>query len=337
MSSPVDVHEGPGLTRKARLETRLFAGLLSFLLALPLGAILLIIRFGPAIEPGGPILGALALPIGIGAVILASIAIRLVLTLRRQTFFIVALSFTFAALVAASVILGSLVHRDFFTAGFQYLLGALIAVMYRRSTRPRSSPGFNPASMRALGRAGLFASVFYVEWIMLMGYAIATRAEPRPIESLLYNVYNLAQVLALFVTSRWVERNALHTVRLEGGSLTIDGRDIVPVLGPKKAAIFDILARAPDRRLRCREIQELFRDEAEEGVPVRCRACTEETTKVALCAKYRNTYNSILELKRVLEFLEIGTITAPENKRRILSDGWKLALFENTRLLVRRK
>jgi hypothetical protein len=337
MSSLVEVREGPGLTRKAKLETRLFADLLSFLLALPLGAVLLTVRYGPAIEPGGPVLGDYALPIGIGAIILISIVIRLVLTVRRQTFFLVALSFTFAAIVAASVIMGSLVHRDFFTAGFQYLLGALIAVMYRRSIWPRSSPGFNQASMRALSKAGIFASIFYVEWIMLMGYAIATRAEPRPIESLLYNVYNLAQVIALFVTSRWVERNTFHTVRLEGESLTIDGRDIVPVLGPKKTAIFGILARAPDRRLRCREIQELFRDETDEGVPERCRACTEETTKVALCAKYRNTYNSILELKRVLEFLEIGTITTPENKRRILSDGWKLALFENTRLVVRRK
>jgi hypothetical protein len=338
MSSPAE-YSGPGKAQnRSRLESRLIVAILSLFLAMPLGFILLAVRYGPAAEAEGPpLFGGYVLPLALASIILGAAAFRLVFAAFRMSLFFVALSSTIAGLVVASVALGSLAHRDFFTAAFQYLLGALIAVMYRLASRPRSSLNLSQASLRGLSRAGFVVSIFYVEWIMLMGYAISTRAEPRPVESILYNIYDLAQVLILYVTSRWVERNAFHTARMEGEALDVDGRDILPVLGQKKAAIFRGFALAPDRRLRCSDIQALFQDESGETAPGPCADCTERSTKVALCARYRNTYNSILELKRVLEFLEIGTITAPENKRHILSDGWKLVLFENARLVVRKK
>jgi len=320
----------------ARFETRLVTDLLSLFLALPLGSVLLIIRYGPASEPGAPIFGDYALPLALAVLVLGAAAYRLAFAVSRPMRFVAVLWATVAALILASISMGVLVHRDFFTAAFQYALGAFVAALYYVATRPnpsQDSKGF----LRALSKAGLIVSFFYVEWIILMGYAISTRAEPRPVESILYNVYNLVQVLILLLTSRWVERKTFHRVIVEGKRLDVDGRDLLSVLGQKKAEIFRSFALEAYRSLRCSEIQALFREEADEAADERCAACTEQTTKVALCSRYRNTYNSILELKRVLEFLEIGTINAPENKRRILTDGWKLVLFENARLIVRRR
>jgi hypothetical protein len=320
----------------ASFETRLVTDLLSLFLALPLGSVLIIIRYGPASASGAPIFGDYALPFALAVLVLGAVAYRLAFAVSRPMRFVAALWATVAALVLASMAMGILIHRDFFTAAFQYSLGAFIAVLYHVAARPSSSQD-SKGFLRALSKAGLIVSFFYVEWIMLMGYAISTRAEPRPVESILYNVYNLAQVLILLLTSRWVERKTFHRVMVEGKRLEVDGRDLLSVLGQKKAEIFRGFVLAADRSLRCSEIQALFREEADEAADERCASCTEQTTKVALCSRYRNTYNSILELKRVLEFLEIGTITAPENKRRILTDGWKLALFENARLIVRKR
>jgi hypothetical protein len=337
MSSPAE-RAGPGSARsRARPEIRLVADLLSLFLALPLGSVIVVVRYGPASESGAPFFGGYALPIALAALILGAAAYRLVFAVSRPSLFVVVLGATVAVLVLASMAMGVLVHRDFFTAAFQYSLGAFIAVMYSIAARPGPSLSRDQGLKRALSRAGFIVSFFYVEWIMLMGYAIVTRAEPRPIEAIVYNVYNLAQVLVLLLASRWVERTSFHTVTIEEEALDFDGRDIVPMLGQKKAALFRGFALAPDRRLRCFEIQAFFRGETEDAAAERCVSCTERTTKVALCTRYRNTYNSILELKRVMEFLEIGTITAPENKRRILTDGWKLVLFENARLVVRKK
>lgn len=337
MSSAAEIPDREDPPRRMRLESRLFAAFLSFFLALPLGSTLLIVRYGPSAGSGSTILGPFELPAALAAAIIGALAFRAALAVRGAMPFVFAQGAATLLLVGASIAAGVLVNRDFFTAAFQYLPCTLIAVQYRLATRPRTSLGISPAVLRGIGRAGVVVSVLYAEWLMLMGYAIVVRAEPRPIEAMLYNVYNLAQVLILFIASRWAERNAFHTVRIEGEAVEIDGRGIAGILGQKKAAIFRLLALAPERRLRCPEIQAFFREGAETAASGRCAGCTEATTKVALCAKYRNTYNSILELKRVLEFLEIGTIATPENKRRILSDGWKLALFESVRIVVRGK
>jgi hypothetical protein len=318
-------------------ESRLALDLLSVFLGMPIGSILLVIVYGPAIEPGLTISGPFVPVPAVLAIFLGAAAFRLAFAARRRKGFVVALSIDITILIGASVALGIFLHRDFFTATFQYLLGGLIALMFRLSTRPRESLGAKSSSLKAISLAGVVVSAFYVEWIMIMGYAISTRAEPRPIESVLYNVYGLAQVIALFFASRWVERSTFHAVKVGREFLEVDGRDIVSVLGQKKAEIFRLFALSPGRSLSCSKIQELFVEDKPELPSGRCTACTEQTTKVALCARYRNTYNCILELKRVLEFLEIGTITAPENKRRILSDGWKLALFENVRIVVLKK
>jgi hypothetical protein len=322
------------MTAPASRESKLAEYMLSLFLSLPLVGVMLVVRFGPAAEPGLPALIDYWLPLSAAILVPSLLIFRLVLSTRlrlRFTSLLVAAEILF---VVASIAAGALVHRDFFTAAFQYLLGASIIVLYKINAYP--SPELKKGLQRSIGRAGVVVAVFYVEWIMLMGYAISTRAEPRPIESIIYNLYNLAQVLILLLSSLSAQRKSFHTVLVGKDELAVDGRDIVPVLGQKKAAIFRALALAPDRRLRCPEVQALFRGEGDEAGS-RCAACSESTTKAALCGKYRNTYNGILELKRMLEFLEIGTITASENKRHILTEGWKLSLFEDVRIEQRKK
>jgi hypothetical protein len=334
MRKAISGEPGRLMRNKASREERLALNAISFFLGLPLGAVLLIVRYGPAAEPELPQWLSFELPLSLVFMILCFLAYRLVFMAEGVFRFVVALVVTECLFVIASIVFGVLIHRDFFTAAFQYILGALVAVLCRVAHSPKSSLRKNV--QRSLGRASLVVAVFYIEWIMLMGYAISTRAEPRPVESIIYNVYNLAQVLALFILSRMVERRSFQTVIVGKDELSVDGRDIVSVLGQKKATIFRGLASAADRRLRCPDVQRLFREDADEA-DSRCLACSESTTKAALCGKYRNTYNSVLELKRVLEFLEIGTIATSENKRHILSEGWTLALFENTRIELRKK
>jgi hypothetical protein len=104
--------------------------------------------------------------------------------------------------------------------------------------------------------------------------------------------------------------------------------------GAKKTALLQAFARARDRRLKCPEIQAIMYPEQDNGA-LDCGTCASSNTKAALCGRYRTTYNAILDLKKLMEFLEIGTIVSSENRRNILAEGWKLILFENVRLVVR--
>jgi len=68
-----------------------------------------------------------------------------------------------------------------------------------------------------------------------------------------------------------------------------------------------------------------------------CDSCDPGVSKAADCPGYRGTYNRVLVIKRLLEFLEIGTILPPKNKLQVLSDGWRFLAFEDVRIKVERR
>lgn len=310
---------------------------LSLFLSLPFALVLLATRYGPS-PSELPLPGfweSSTLAIAIAGTALAFALYSAVLAARSLSAFAARLSVATSAMVVGAAILGATVHRDFYTAAFQYLLCAAVAVLYR--VRSRSAPGRRLGRGAAIGKGGIILAAFYAEWVMLMGYAIATRAEPRPIEALAYNVYDLGQILALLYLARSIERRSRHLLLLSDSYILVDGRDIVPVIGRTQADMLRAFARAPGTVLTCPEIQRILR--GGEGQPLAeesgCAACVESGTKAALCAKYRSTYNNLLELKRLLEFLQIGDIVAPANRRKVLSEGWRFSLFEGSRIEFR--
>jgi len=52
---------------------------------------------------------------------------------------------------------------------------------------------------------------------------------------------------------------------------------------------------------------------------------------VSFYTKYKNIYNRILDIKKLFESLDIGTIISPDNERNILTEGWKLRFFDDIR------
>lgn len=188
-------------------------------------------------------------------------------------------------------------------------------------------------NLLAASRAGFILSAFYAEWIMFMGYAIATRAEPRPIEAMIYNAFNLLLTLVLFVSANRIGQRTILSVHIGEGSMRIHSKDVTSVFGPKKMALLFEFVKAPERKLRCADIQ-FIQGTGEIQNEENCIQCLQNETKATLCTKYRSTYNAILDIKKILEFLEIGTITSSTNKRNILTDGWKLVLFENVKFHI---
>lgn len=317
-------------------EYRIFiARLLSLFFALPFPVVALMVRYGPLSaltgNPGWfrvwfwPIL-AINVALGYGS-------FRLVLSRKRFTSFTVILTGTLLVNTAVSILMALAAHRDFFTATFQYILSIPAALLlYLQLDNPHN---LRKETLRTIGRIGYVLSVFYAEWIMLMGYAIATREEPRPIESIIYNIYNLTLVLILFALSRQIDIKSQTTVASAPGSLILNGRDISSMTGQKKMLLMNAFAMSQSRTLRCPEIQRLMAG-PDDGETEGCAQCLSQPAKAAQCGRYRNTYNTILDLKKLLEILEIGSISASENRRNILAEGWKLVLFENVRLTAKK-
>jgi hypothetical protein len=272
-------------------------------------------------------------PILLSVIILNYASLRWILSHKTIIRFLINLVIVETMMIVLSIYAGINVHRDFFTASFQYIICVPAIVLFYLQSR--AAPQLNKTARRVMGQTGYILAVFYAEWIMLMGYAITTRAEPRPIESIFYNLFNLALVLILFFSSRQIKRSSFSIIEIDKNTMSINNRDISSIAGPKKTLLLYEFASAPERRLRCSDIQKIMRLETGE-TKTDCSACTEGNQKAAQCSHYRTTYNNILQLKKLLEFMEIGSITSSDNRRNILSEGWKLALFENVKMNIKK-
>lgn len=299
--------------------------------ALPFPMITLIVRYGPStIDPcTSPLLLSYAPWLAALSLIVIALPIPGALKAPSPTACIARCSILCLLAVSGSIVFGALVHRDYFSAVFQYIL-AFIA-LYFYDLRSRSPSEVHYETFRAVGRAGYVLFFFFTFWIMLMGYAISTRAEPRPIESIIYNCYNALLDIAILFSSRHLLLRSYRTLSLGAeGAVLLDGAPIDFVLGVAGLRVLRAFLASPERRATCADIARLAEGSGKRKT--NCSDCASEEVKASLCPEYRATYNRVLELKKLLEFLEVGTIVPPQNKRRILIEGWRLALFPNVRL-----
>lgn len=323
------------LTRFVRISAPLF-------LSLPFAVSATALAIGPSpvdALPDGTL--ARALPFLAGGMVTAGYAAySFAFSKKRFVPFLAAASATCLSLIAISAVAGILLHRDFFTAAFQYVVTYPLAlILYARFIRRAKT---DKDTAKLLANTGIIVSGFHMEWIMLMGYAIVSRAEPRPIESMIYNLYNILLTTFLFFVSRSLKRTTIHTLTASPEGMKLGEKDITSLAGLKRTRLLHAFATAEGRRLRCPDIQRILYGavSGEAGEPngkgehagPDCAHCDPESAKAAQCGRYRSTYNSILELKKLIEFLEIGTIVSGENRRHVLEDGWRLVPFEGARI-----
>lgn len=230
----------------------------------------------------------------------------------------------FLAVVALA--LAENAHRDYFTAVFQFLMILPIVFLVRVWTAKEAS--LDRTTLGVLKRITIILAFFYTQWILMMGYAISTRSEPRPIESIAYNVYNLGLVLILLFSSAKLNLMGFRRVFTNPSSLRIDDRDLTTLAGERKVRLIHRFASMPGFCLTCAEI-----NDGENECPARTGGlCNPENTKAADCTRYRSTYNRVLELKKFLEAMEVGSITSGPNRRNVLDEGWKLVPFDGVKI-----
>lgn len=316
-------------------EKKVVTHFLSAFFSLPAAVVAIMVCKGPSSVDGfhPAWLDAFLVPVFVAVVGLSFAAFTYVFSSKKFSRFLIRTIVLASLLIFLSAFAGIHVHRDFFTATFQYILcvpAILVVYVLRNDSRQ-----LQKNVLQAVSVAGYVLAAFYTEWIMLMGYAIATRAEPRPIESVVYNVYNLILVFILFFASRAVKKSSFTLVKTGSDSLVVNGRDITSVAGQKKTMLVHALASSRDRRIRCPEIQRMLHPDAAD-MKSDCATCPDESRKAAMCSQYRTTYNSILETKKLLEFLGVGTITASDNRRNVLQEGWTMVLFENVRIEIKK-
>lgn len=236
------------------------------------------------------------------------------------------------------VALGLSLHRDYFTLVFTTVFAFLIVYVSSFRTRHDAKTLTGPAppamrdSIRHLVTVVTAVTALVSVWIILMGYAISTRAEPRWAESILYNVYFVVLVVIMVGAISSLRGETRRTVCVAENSFVADGHEFAGVLGEVNLRLLNQFMVSRGESLQCSQLALAIPSRNEPAVTEirrECEECRRQRYTATNCRRYRNLYNRIRDIRNLLESLEVGTILSPENKMNVVAEGWKLMLFEN--------
>lgn len=226
------------------------------------------------------------------------------------------------------IIIAITVHRDYFSVIFQLLIMYSLIFLYKY--RLFISGLQKKSQINRIYISSIMLFSFSFVWLLMMGYAIVTRQEPRWIEAIFYNIYLAVLVLLILIFSLSVKSGLYRKVIISDDKIRIDDYDLTEVLGTINLCIIRLFLSCENERVNCAVILNNCFSTLDENP---CDECLQNKNKVSLCPKYRNIYNRILEIKKLFESLEIGTIIFPDNKMKILQEGWKIRFFDDIRIL----
>lgn len=188
----------------------------------------------------------------------------------------------FISLILMSWYAGTYLHRDFYTYSFQivllYMVIFLVRVKSLEIIRQRTR------IFRIFSVSALIAFVLWVVWLMLMGYTIVTRQEPRWIEATAYNLINgLIAVLILYAAAV-VHEQSKRTIYLVGDELYLDGRNLTVALSPQESFIVYSFLTASGHTLTCSFLRRLlYKGEEVERDLESCARCLREKWTASKC------------------------------------------------------
>ncbi len=232
-----------------------------------------------------------------------------------------------------------LLHRDFFVYGTQVVIIFFTILLVRLDDLGIVSR--KKEVFRAVSSGAYIAFTLWVGWLMMMSYAIVTRAEPRWIESTAYNLVNGVIALVLLVTASTLRDREKRILSCREDRFYLDERDISALLTPQECRIVGAFLTGQQNTHTCRSLLEYLRtavpaggdDLIQRDSPTECSRCLLERWTASNCAPYRNLKNRISDTKKYLELLQIGTIVpVSENPREIKETGWVLRLFDDVRV-----
>jgi len=256
---------------------------------------------------------------------------------QKAGFFILLISGFIFQLFTASLA-GRMVHRDFLTYPAQIILLYLIILIIKFdhfSLLKRRTLNY-----RVISNYVLVLAILWYVWLLMMFYAIVTRAEPRWLESSGYNLINAIIGLVLFGAVIWIRERATRSVSIKDSTVFLDEQDLSEILSPQEISIIIAFLNSPNHSLNCKdlymELKAMGREGGDKNLP--CTRCLDESWTATSCSVYRNYKNRIQDTKKYLELIQIGTLVpVSENPREIKVSGWLLRFFDDVSLETPKK
>ncbi|MBI9107527.1 MAG: hypothetical protein JEZ04_12345 [Spirochaetales bacterium] len=243
----------------------------------------------------------------------------------KQRFFF-SFFLSLVALLFLAGVFGRHYHRDFDSFGFQVVLLFYVLIVLKLDSLKIVKQ--KHAVYRSISIITIVVFILWTAWLMMMAYAIVTRAEPRWIESTAYNLLNILISFMMIASAVYIWEKVKRRLHFKQGKLYLDERDISSMLSLQECSFIRVFLSADTNTLNCNELYIQIKNE--DLLKPQCEQCKKEMWTATSCGTYRNYKNRINEVKKYLELLQIGTIVpVSENPRDIKITGWRLRLFDD--------
>jgi hypothetical protein len=305
-----------------------------FSLAFPL-IILLVYTVDPGYHPY-PFPISTAMAISVPAFILAFLSYFLLFFARNPKTLRICFPLAFAWMTAFSLYLGIAYHPDFLKILFMILEGGFVVVIYRVEilwpVKDRKK------ALKFLSDSAIIGAGAYFLWIILLAYAAIVRMHPEKVKFICMNVYGTVMVAVLVFTIKRARDFDYRIVQISKNKIILDQYDFTEFFGDVDFEVISFFL-SHDHKATCGDIVSSVanadRSRKASGTKnPQCDSCTRETNKASMCPAYKNIYNRVHNLKKLLESMKIGTILTPENKFNIRDEGWRLFFFDDVKLKV---
>ncbi len=232
--------------------------------------------------------------------------------LQKVVFFLINLFVQCLIIVSICIYLGLCLHRDYFS-GIFIIITIYYSIFISKIDIFKSGKLF----YKSIHFFTAIIIIVIFTWLLLMGYSIVKREEPRWIESIFYNVYFLFLIVVLYYKNFKISYLIKRIIKIKGDEIYIDGFSLSDILGKEYLKILKTF-------IECKKANCFILNQRISNSNV---GCTENCdNKPHQCNYYRNLYNKINFLKKILELLRLGTIKNPDNKMLIKEEGWVICL-----------
>ena len=335
----MDIKKSANENSENQLRRTAEAVLFGFYYGLPFILVSVLIHLNPSGFPPSTPFSSLseALITGISFFLPAAAGSAFLFNHQNKRFFVPFFFILMFVFLSATVFAAVIIHRDYVSILFQIIMNhIIIAVLKARffGNRHRTRSFSQPFMI-----AVLIMLVLFSFWVILMGWTIAVRADPRWIESIFCNLYNCIIIFFLFLSILHLRGSLYKKMEIGRDRLFVDGYDITRLINTTNLLILYSMISQDREVVTCSVLDPLVfssnRDGESSVKKWTCDECLANSYKATQCPRYKTIYNGILELKKTLETFELGTILPPENRKNILTEGWKILFFEGVRVRIK--
>lgn len=237
----------------------------------------------------------------------------------------------------STLVVSFLVYQDLFRSIF-HVLGALLLIFIFKYSYFEKASKKNVLNAQTLVVTLIILEVGVTFWVLVHAFfGILLKADFAQ-KWIILNAYTVGYLLIGIFAIREALSYGNVVVTIQKDAISVENNDFSSLLSKKDLLLLWLLTKTNTSEYKSITCSDVVRAYSEyccenENNYQQCQNCLEAHYKATVCKQYKQIYNQILKIKKILETFRVGTIIQPDNKMHIKEEGWKFVPYKNVKII----